>query len=43
MNTQERKAALQDIYTQCSYYNSISGVLGIDQWAVCRKMAFHSD
>lgn len=32
MNTQERKAALQDIYTQCSYYNSISGVLGIDQW-----------
>ena len=32
MNTQERKAALQNIYTLSGYYNSISGVLGIDQW-----------
>lgn len=32
MNTQERKAALQQIYTVSGYYNSISGVLGIDQW-----------
>ena len=32
MNTQERKAALQDIYTKSSYYNAIGGVLAIDQW-----------
>lgn len=32
MNAQERKAALQTIYTLIGYYNSISGVLGIDQW-----------
>lgn len=32
MNAQERKAALQNIYTQSGYYDSISGVLGIDQW-----------
>lgn len=32
MNAQERKAALQNIYTVSSYYNSIGGVLGIDQW-----------
>lgn len=32
MNGQERKAALQNIYTLSGYYNSISGVLGIDQW-----------
>ena len=32
MNAQERKAALQNIYTLSGYYNSISGVLGIDQW-----------
>ena len=32
MNAQERKAALQQIYTLSGYYNSISGVLGIDQW-----------
>ena len=32
MNAQERKAALQNIYTLSGYYNSIGGVLGIDQW-----------
>ena len=32
MNAQERKAALQHIYRLNGYYNSISGVLGIDQW-----------
>ena len=32
MNAQERKAALQHIYTLSGYYNSIGGVLGIDQW-----------
>ena len=32
MNAQERKTALQNIYTLSGYYNSISGVLGIDQW-----------
>lgn len=32
MNKQERRSALQNIYTLSSYYNSISGVLGIDQW-----------
>ena len=32
MNTQERKAALQNLYTLLGYYNSIGGVLGIDQW-----------
>ena len=32
MNAQERKAALRNIYTLSGYYNSISGVLGIDQW-----------
>ena len=32
MNAQERKATLQNIYTLSGYYNSISGVLGIDQW-----------
>ena len=32
MNAQERKAALKNIYTLSGYYNSISGVLGIDQW-----------
>ena len=32
MNAQERKAALQTIYTLSGYYNSIGGVLGIDQW-----------
>lgn len=32
MNAQERRAALQDIYTQGSYYGAIGGVLGIDQW-----------
>ncbi len=32
MNAQERKAALQSIYTIGGYYNSISGVLSIDQW-----------
>ncbi len=32
MNAQERKAALQNIYTLSGYYNSISGVLVIDQW-----------
>ena len=32
MNAQERRAALQNIYTVSGYYNSISGVLGIDQW-----------
>ncbi|MBE5761478.1 MAG: carboxypeptidase M32 [Clostridiales bacterium] len=32
MNAQERKAALQNIYTIGGYYNSIGGVLGIDQW-----------
>lgn len=32
MNAQERKAALQKIYTLSGYYNSIGGVLGIDQW-----------
>ena len=32
MNAQERKAALQSIYTQSSYYNAIGGVLAIDQW-----------
>jgi len=32
MNAQERKAALQNIYTLISYYGSISSVLGIDQW-----------
>ena len=32
MNPQERKAALQNIYTLSGYYNSIGGVLGIDQW-----------
>ena len=31
MNAQERKAALQNIYTVSGYYHSISGVLGIDQ------------
>jgi len=32
MNAQERREALQSIYTIGGYYNSISGVLGIDQW-----------
>ena len=32
MNAQERKAALQNIYTLNGYYNSISGVFAIDQW-----------
>ena len=32
MNAQERKSALQNIYTLSGYYNSISGILGIDQW-----------
>ena len=32
MNAQERKAVLQKIYTLSGYYNSIGGVLGIDQW-----------
>ena len=32
MNAQERKEALQNIYTLSGYYNSIGGVLGIDQW-----------
>ena len=32
MNAQERKVALQNIYTLSGYYNSIGGVLGIDQW-----------
>ena len=32
MNAQERKVALQKIYTLSGYYNSIGGVLGIDQW-----------
>ena len=32
MNPQERKAALQKIYTISGYYGSIGGVLGIDQW-----------
>ena len=32
MNAQERKTALQNIYTVSGYYSSISGVLGIDQW-----------
>lgn len=32
MNAQERKAALQNIYTLSGYYSSIGGVLGIDQW-----------
>ena len=32
MNAQERRAALQHIYTIGGYYNSMSGVLGIDQW-----------
>ncbi len=32
MNAQERKAALQNIYTLGGYYGSIGGVLGIDQW-----------
>ncbi len=32
MNAQERKAALENIYTLSGYYNSIGGVLGIDQW-----------
>ena len=32
MNSQERKAALQNIYTLSGYYNSIGGVFGIDQW-----------
>ena len=32
MNAQERRNALDRIYTLSGYYNSISGVLGIDQW-----------
>ena len=32
MNAQERRAALQNIFKLSGYYNSISGVLGIDQW-----------
>ncbi len=32
MNAQERREALQNIYTVSGYYNSVSGVLGIDQW-----------
>jgi len=32
MNAQERKTALQNIYKLNGYYNSISSVLGIDQW-----------
>lgn len=32
MNAQERKATLQNIYRVSGYYNSIGGVLGIDQW-----------
>ena len=32
MNAQERTAVLQKIYTLSGYYNSIGGVLGIDQW-----------
>ena len=32
MNAQERREALQNIYTRSGYYNSISSVLGIDQW-----------
>jgi len=32
MNAQERRKALQNIYTVSGYYNSIGGVLGIDQW-----------
>ena len=32
MNAQERKSALQNIYTQSGYYDSINGLLGIDQW-----------
>ena len=32
MNAQERKAALQHIYTVSGYLGSIGGVLGIDQW-----------
>ena len=32
MNPQERKQALQNIYTVSGYLGSIGGVLGIDQW-----------
>ena len=32
MNAQERKAALAEIYRLSGYYNSIGGILGIDQW-----------
>ena len=32
MNPQERKEALQKIYTVSGYLGSIGGVLGIDQW-----------
>ena len=32
MNATERKAALGNIYQLSGYYNSIGGVLGIDQW-----------
>ena len=32
MNAQERKNALQNIYTLSGYYDSVNGVLGIDQW-----------
>ena len=32
MNAQERKKALQHIYTVSGYLGSIGGVLGIDQW-----------
>lgn len=32
MNPQERKQALQKIYTVSGYLGSIGGVLGIDQW-----------
>ena len=35
MNAQERSAALRNLYTLSGYYNSISGVLGIDQ---CRDI-----
>lgn len=32
MNAQERKAVLDNIYTQSGYFGSIGGVLSIDQW-----------
>ena len=32
MNAQERKEALQHIYTVSGYLSSVGGILGIDQW-----------